>query len=138
MAQPILWILPMENHWLLLWMPSQVSNPISKDSTRSLTLSHSENQIQLQKTELSLCKSDGLCMYHKGKPLLLHSEYWRQSPALPGAHPPGSLPWKNGHSLLRENHEPKLNGVCNYIKTNETPIWNSILFSQVIGHASTT
>lgn len=36
MAQPILWILPMENHWLLLWILSQVNNPISKDSTRSL------------------------------------------------------------------------------------------------------
>lgn len=77
-------------------------------------------------------------MSHKGKPLLLHSEYWRQRPALPGAHLPCSLPWKNGHSLLCENHEPKLNGLCNYIKMNETPIWNSILFSRVIGHASTT
>lgn len=116
----------MENHSLLLHMPSEVKNSMPKDSIRSPALTQSENQTQLQKIEVPLRRSDVLGMSHKEKPLLLCSQYWRQCPALLGAHLPcGPTLQGDGHPLLPENCESTLPGLCNYIKTSETALGSS-------------
>lgn len=127
-ALPILRLLPMENHSLLLRVPSEVKNSTPKDSIRSPALSQSENQIQLQKIELPFRKTDVLGMSHKGKRLLLRSQYWCQRSARLGAH----LPWRAslqdvGHPLPPENRESTLPCLCNHIKPTlgETPLWSS-------------